>query len=159
MSLSTQQQLALDQQKALYLSVREANQRLEDKASTLLQANGFVVGLAIAAQISFGSSVTDSQKYLAVAVLVLFVIMIVLSLFVWLPISKKALPGTLDWDDIYYDIVKADETGAYRLVIANLLNATIRERKRNKHRWMLVVFAGICFGLQIIILFIALLIV
>lgn len=124
------QNLVLDQRYRLLESIRTTNQSLDEKANTLLQISGVVVGLVAAFSISDLATLLRgggtvgipiiSQIFL-ISTLLFFVLSVVVFGRAFVPQSND-LPGSFDWDITFNKYLNVDATACYDQILSDVLN-------------------------------------
>lgn len=139
---------AIENQRELFGYIHQANNRLEDKTVSILQASSVVVGLVVAGSFIAFDRLTTTATLALVALAILFVANIILSILALHP-ARKIAPHRADWDDIFKNFIQIDLVKAYQQSLSNYVDATQTAEDRNHYLARLVQYAGICTLLQI----------
>lgn len=148
MSLTTQQQLVIEQAQRLYDTVDHTGEHLDSKASTVLQAGSLIIALTSATTLP---SIVASQATLWVIIgmaigSLAFIGMTVCAILAWRPLDHK-LVGEPDWDSFYDKYISKEKDDAVAQVLSNLATSTTHNMAANERKarfvtwgtWLLVV--------------------
>ena len=153
-SLNIQQSLLLQQKYQALEIINQANDGLDKKAATLLQASALIVALTgvltIPGFIRTDNPVAWAQVGIAIAFL-LFAGMIILSTIAWFPQSTY-LPGSLDWDwnELYYQYLLVDSESCFNQVLRDCTITIERLKVLNSRKGVLLKVSAGLFVVQII---------
>lgn len=153
-SLNIQQSLLLQQKYQALEIINQANDSLDKKAATLLQASALIVALtgvlSIPGFIRTDNPVAWAKVGIAVAFL-LFAGMIILSAIAWFP-KGYYLPGSLDWDwdELYKQYLLVDSDSSFNQVLRDCTVTIERLKVLNYHKGLLLKISAGLFVVQII---------
>lgn len=147
MSLTTQQQLVIEQAQRLYDTVDHTGEHLDGKASTVLQAGSLIIALTGATTLPSlvaGTSAPWVLPGVAVGFLA-FIGMTVCAILAWRPDDHK-LVGQPDWDGFYDNYISKEKDEAVSQVLSNLAAAIKHNMAANERKatyvtaatWLLV---------------------
>lgn len=124
MSLTSQQNLVLEQTQRLYDNVDRTGEHLDSKASAVLQAGSLIIALTSATALP--SVISGSQSPYGVAGLAVgflaFIGMTACAMLAWRPQDHK-LVGAYTWDDFFDLYISKELDDAYNQVLFNLSDA------------------------------------
>lgn len=153
---SPQEKLVIEQRYYGLSKMDEANDALDNKALSLLQASGFILTLVSALRLPGLMTTPSLWVWLPVSVgFLTFLVMVGLSLAAWFP-RTSGTPGRFDFDEIYDKYVVADRDNCFHQVIADFLGAYEILLDANKRKTSTLRWAVILFGVQTAALFAAL---
>lgn len=153
---SPQEKLVIEQRYYGLSKLDEANDALDNKALSLLQASGFILTLVSALRLP--GLVTTPSLWVWLPVLagfVTFLAMLGVTLAAWFP-RTSGTPGKFDFDVIYDKYVDVDRNECFHQVVADFLGAYEILLDANKRKVTALKWAIILFGVQIAALFAAL---
>lgn len=158
-----QQNLVLEQKYALLEMIRDANQALDDKANSLLQVSGLIVGVVAALSLTGlgqlirgASSVNTSiiaQMFSALAFILLVVSIVYYNKMI--TPTPYSLPGSTDWDRTMSLYVGVSKQKSYDQVLSDVFNAIDSVRALNDQKSGYVILLGKLLIGQIVTLTIA----
>lgn len=151
MSLTTQQQLVLEQNRRLYDTVDRTGEHLDGKASAILQAGSLIIALTGATTLPSLVGAAPAPPVLAgLAVGCLaFIGMTVCAILAWHPSDHK-LVGSPDWDK-YFDLYISKELDdAYNQILADFSHATSLNMVANARKARYVMWATWLLVLQVV---------
>lgn len=160
-----QQSLVLEQRYALLEMVRDANQSLDDKANSLLQVSGLVVGIVAAlsltglGQLIGGASQIDVSGLSKFFSFFAFLLLIgsVWSYTKTVTPEPYSLPGSTDWERTLSLYVEVPKSKSFDQVLSDLFNAIDSARALNERKSYYVLCLGRLLMGQVVALTVAIL--
>jgi len=135
------QQLVLEQRYRLYDSLNETNSNMDGRINNLVQAGSIIIGLVVVLNlptisgtydmIVFGTMRQKIQLLFLVLVFLSFISMIILSIYVLRPVSRKA-PGISDWDETFTYYLYSDN--CFEQVLSDLLESIKSAQALNDYK-------------------------
>lgn len=143
--------VAIEEQKAIYGHLLDANRDIEGKAATILQSSSFVTAAVTAAKLLGPGVASVGRTVLVVVLLALFGVMVGLALYVWLPRKKQVLPFKSEWDKWFENVVDAEQEEAARLVLSSYVDVTQVLQRINDRTGVAVMWAAVLLAGQILV--------
>lgn len=137
--------LVLEQRYRLYDSLILANNNMDGRVNSLLQAGSIIIGLVTILNISRVSGAYDAilsgkilqnlELLFVLLVFMSFITMVVLSVYVLRPIGREA-PGISDWDETFTFYLYSEE--CFEQVLIDLLKSIKEAEALNiyKAKWV-----------------------
>ena len=150
MTLTPQQELALEQTRRLYDGVDRTGEHLDNKAIAILQAGGLIIALA-GATVLPGVIAANPTPWTLIAVagsFVIFIAMVACVIFAWRP-GPHEQPGKADWDALFKNYINQELTDAYNQVLVNLVGTIQVNHKANERKARYVTAAAWLLALQV----------
>lgn len=142
MSLTTQQQLVIEQAQRLYDTVDHTGEHLDGKASTVLQAGSLIIALTSATTLPSlvaGTSAPWVLPGLAIGFLA-FIGMTICAILAWHPSDHK-LVGEPNWDSFYDNYISKEKDEAVSQILSNLAASTAHNMAANARKARYVTWA------------------
>lgn len=154
---SSQYTLAIENQRELFNHIRQANERIEDKIVSVLQASGVIVGLVFAGSLVALNNLTVLSAISLFGLAALFVAISIATILALRP-AVKTSPHKADWEDVFTKFIQVNLEQAYQQSLSNYIEATERSLDHNNYLAKLLEFSGICLALQMAVLILLLLV-
>lgn len=137
-----QQGLVLEQKYKLMETVQSANQALDDKANSLLQTGGVVVGLVATFTLSDLALLVRGDNTVGIPIISQISIAAAFILFllsIWLYRQAQSpmaydLPGSTDWDRIFNSYLYATPEACFDKVLSDLINSIDSMKELNSRK-------------------------
>jgi hypothetical protein len=156
-NMPPQYQLVLEQQYFGLSQLYQANDHLDDKALSLLQAAGLILALVGALEIPGFVATSEPALWAKVGIslgFAAFVAMVVTVALAWRP-GASHLPGTQDWNKVYDKYVTVELNHSFDKVLVDAMEvydriAAINIVKAKRLRWAVWLFLLQIIGLLIL---------
>lgn len=140
---SANERAVLDNLRRTLAAFDQANDHVDGKALGLIQAASLLIAVAAALILPHWTAGVTSVAVLAAA-LVVFAGMLVCAAMAW-SLNAVALPGPLDWDELYDSYVTVDEQACFDQMLSDTLRAiglseAVNARKGRYLQWSMALF-------------------
>lgn len=150
-NMPPQYQLTLEQQYYGLSQLYQANDHLDNKALSLLQAAGLILALVGALEIPNFITTNEPVLWAKIGIgigFAAFVLMVITITTTWTP-KEVHLPGSQDWDKVYDDYVTVKLERSFDQHLVNILDAFERAALVNSTKSARIRVAVILFVFQV----------
>lgn len=157
-NLSVQQQLVLQQRYYALDQLVKANESLDQKSITLLQASSLI--FALIGVLQFPKALYNPSLWIWIAIVVAFILflsMVVCLIKAWSP-TDHTIPGKNDEHKMFNEYIWVSDDESFKQILSDCKEAYDRSKKTNSRKAKYIVWAAWIFVAQVFgLLFIALL--
>ena len=128
------------------------NQALENRAANIIQASSLITGLFVAAEINASASASGIEILFLVVIMTLFIVMLGVGMYAWLPFHEHEQPMPNNWGEIYEFYLHPSDDDVVNQSVNDHIRAIETIQEKNQKLTSALRISGVCAILQIVAL-------